>query len=480
MPKGKGTDLWLGFLFNLENKSYKVQKVSESLEISPFDANYYNITQRQKEEMEGRIKQGLASVASAVSDYELLAHDVRKYEELLKIIKTKDEHSLRAMFVDEVDISTGQNSAIKSIVVRWPTIISDFMTLGEKLPEEENVDKIKDELKISKAEAVILSTKQRLYNNWKQIFIPEVENRLRRLLAQQNSRKKSIEEYKNWLKPLVARHRLYKEGLSSSEAAKATLASPYHSPAQALSSNIISVVAWQPFVGIEPRIGSLNINDLVKSGINPYDKFTKEKLIFNKDKGLAREYPWITDEWVDKNVDIIKKSDWMKENRLYYVFLQVTNERFIMKLPSGAEIEDVTFKTKNWMVSQNALLVLLLDLKARQEEFDREINQLLGVTNEDNIKSEERVDEIIKKWKKEGKEEKKGEFKKLKQKIGNFGTKLSKISESLGLDAAFSRFGPYEHNFDDRLTNMYLPPLAIDFYRPHVVGYLLKGAGVGK
>ncbi len=483
LPKGKGTDLWINFLFNLEDKGYVVQKVSENLEVSPVDASYYNLTQRQKEEMEGRIKQGLASVSSAVSDYELLAHDVRKYEELVKIIKTGDEHSLRAMFVDEVDISTGAN-AMKSIVARWPTIISDFMTVGERISREEEVDKIKDELKISRAEAVILSTKQRLYNNWKSIFIPEVENRFRRLIAQRNSRKKSIEEYKNWLKPLVARHRLYKEGLSSSEAARETLTTPYHSPGQAISTNIISVVAWQPIVGIEPRIGSLNINDLIKSGIDPYDKFTKEKLIFNEDKGLAKEHPWIMKdrEWVDKNVKDITNPEngWMKENRLYYVFLEVTNIRIVYRAPTGDEIEDVTFKTKNWMVSQNALLVLLLKLKSLQEEFDREINQLLGVTSEENISSEEEAGKIIEKWEEENKEKKPKKFKELKEKFGNIKTRLSKMTESLGLDSAFSRFGPYEHNFDDRLTNMYLPPLAIDFYRPHVVSYFLKEVGVGK
>jgi len=482
-PKGKGTDLWFSFVSHLENKGYKVQKVNEMLEISPVDQSYYALTQRQKEEMEGRIKQGLASVASAVSDYELLAHDVRKYKELLKIIKTNDEHSLRAMFIDEVDISTGPN-AIKSIVVRWPTIIADFMTLGEKMPAEENVDKIKDELKISRAEAVILSTKQRLYNNWKEIFIPEVENRFRRLVAQMNSRKKSIEEYKSWLKPLIARHRLYKEGLSASNIIKETLTTPYHSPAQAISTNTTSIVAWQPFVGVEPRAGSLSINDLIKSGINPYDKFTKEKLIFNREKGLAKEHPWIMNniEFVEEKIREITnpKNEWMKENRLYYVFLQITCDRVVMKSPSGFELEDITFHTKNWLVSQNVLLVLLLELKIMQEEFNREINQLLGITNEDEIKSEEEIDKIIEGWKKESKKEKPNKFKELKEKFLNIKTRFSKIFESLGLDTAFSRLGPYEHNFNDRFTNMYLPPLAVDFYRPHVVSYLLKEAGVGK
>ncbi|RLJ02009.1 MAG: hypothetical protein DRP10_02575 [Candidatus Aenigmatarchaeota archaeon] len=474
LPKGKGTDLWVGFLINLEKKGYTVQKVSESLEISPVDVGYYNLTQKQKEEMEARIKQGLASVANAVSDYELLAHDRRKYEELLKMLETGDEHSLRATFIDEVDINTGPNS-IKGMVVRWPTIIADFMTLGEKMPEETDVNKIKDELKISKAEAVILSTKQRLYNNWKQIFGPEVRGRLERIIAQQNSRKKTIEEYKNWLKPLIARYKLYKEGLS--ETAKETLISPYHSPAQAVSTNIISICAWQPVVEIELRGGTFEMKEDTKFGIEPYDRFTKEKLILDKKIGLKSRYPWINEEWVDKSVAEIKK-EWLKENRLYYVFLQVKNTRVVLKSATGSEIEDITLNTKNWFVSQNALLALLLELKAKQEEFDREINQLLGITGEEGLKLEEEVDKIIEKWKKEGKEKKKENL--IKKKISKFKEVFSKISESLGLESAFSRLGPYEHDFDDRITSIYLPTLAIDFYRPHVVGYLLEAAGVGK
>ncbi len=480
LPKGKGTDLWIGFFMNLENKGYTVQKVSESLEISPVDAGYYNLTQKQKEEMEMRIKQGLASVASAVSDYELIAHDTRKYEELLKMLKTNDEHSLRATFIDEVDINTGAN-AIKSMVVRWPTVIADFMTLGEKIPVEDDVNKIKDELKISKAEAVILSTKQRLYKNWKEIFGSEVNGRFSRLIAQQNSRKKTIDEYRNWLKPLIARHKLYKEGLASPDTAKETLITPYHSPAQAVSTNIITIWAWQPIVATEPRIGTLERKGTIKFGIDPYDNFTKNELILNE-KGLKNEFSWINEKWADKTVEEIKKPKlgWMKENHLYYVLLQVIYERVTIKLPSGAEMEDITLKTKNWFLSQNGLLVLLLKLKAEQEEFDREINQLLGISSEEGLKSEEEVEKIIEKWKLEDKKEKRERFKELKDKTRKIKNTFSRVSKFLGLEVGLSRFGPYEHNFSDRITQMYLMTTATDFYVPHVSGYLLESAGVGK
>ncbi|MCK4729678.1 MAG: hypothetical protein KAT28_00005 [Candidatus Aenigmarchaeota archaeon] len=476
LPKGKGTDLWYSFLPHLDKRGYQITKVSENLEVSPVDAGYYNLTQKQKDEMEMKIKQGLASVAQAVSDFELIAHDVRKYKEFLKMIKEDDEHSLRAIFIDEVDISTGNNS-IKGIVIRWPTLISDFMTLGEKLPTEADVNKIKDELKISKAEAVLLSTKQRLYNNWKKIFGPEIEGRLSRLLAQKNSRERTIEEYKNWLRPLVARHKLYKEGLSNPESARKKLSDVWHSPSQAISTSETKIWAWQPIVPIEPRKGTMEMKGN-EFGIDPYDKFIEDNFIFNEKKGLKSEYSWIDEKWVKKTVEEIKDSDWMKENNPYYVLLEVKYSNYIIKFPTGDEMDDVTFKTENWFLSQNALLVLLLKIKAQQEDFDREINQLIGISGENPVEGET-IESIVESWKEDIKDEK-GALDSIKENAQKVQKQVSKIIDFFGLEFALSRKGPYEHDFADRITNIYLVSTAIDFYIPHLKLYLLEAVGVGK
>jgi hypothetical protein len=470
LPKGEGTGLWLSFLTWLGDNGYKTQKFDESLEISPADAGYYQLTQRQKEEMEARIKQGLASIAQAVADYELLAHDFRRYKEFLKLIETNDEHSLRSIFIDEVDINTGGGS-IRQMVVRWPTMIVDFLTLGEKMPDEEDPNKIKDELKISKAEAVILSTKQRLYKNWKEIFGSEVKESARRILELLNSRKKSIKEYKNWLRPLIARYKLYKEGLS--EKASEKLIDIWHSPGQAISSNIIEVWSWQPFIGVESRIGTLEIKDFA---LEPYDKWTKENIIFGE-KGLKHYYGWITEDWVKEKVKEIKE-EWLTENRLYYVFYQIKNFRYVIRTPTGEEMEDITIETKSWFLSQNALLALLLELKIKQEEFEREIDKLLGITSETesgDIKTTGELDKIIKKWREESKKKinKKLDFSKVR-KI------FSKFSKLLDLDVMLAKFGPYEHNFTDRISGIYLKTLFEEYYVPHVVRYLLEKGKVGR
>ena len=113
--------MWISFLCWLTNKGYKIQKFDESLEVSPVDSGYYALTQRQKEEMEAKIKHGLESVANTVAEYELLMHDLRRYKEFLKLITTNDEHALRAIFIDEVDAllpkRAGQTSTVMQRVV---------------------------------------------------------------------------------------------------------------------------------------------------------------------------------------------------------------------------------------------------------------------------------------------------------------------------------------------------------------------------
>ncbi|OYT43182.1 MAG: hypothetical protein B6U88_01650 [Candidatus Aenigmarchaeota archaeon ex4484_56] len=466
LPMGKATGLWVGFLSWLDKKGYKVKKVNETLDISSVDSQYYSLTQRHKEELESKIKQGLISVAQTVSDYELLQHDFRKYKEFLKFIETNDEHSLRAVFIDEVDINTGANS-MKQMVVRWPTIIADFMKLGEEMPKETDVNKISEKLKISKVEAVILSTKQRLYLNWKEMFGSEVKRRCENLIGLLNSRKKTIEEYRNWLKPTIAKHKIYKEGLEESSGRIGTLTSQWSSPGQAVSTNEIEVWAWQPIISIENRRGTL-ISPKDRFGIEPYDNFIKEKIIFS-DNGLKGNYPWITEKWVNKVKGSIEEM--MNKSYLYYVLLRIKYTKAIIKTPTGIEIEDVVYETKNWFLSQNALFVLLLDIRAREEELERYIDQILGLSSEDGTPSEE-LEKIIKKWKEEEKEKDK------KEKFENIRRILNKIKNTFGLDIAFSKFGPYEHNFKDRITNIYLVSTGVDFYVP-VVKYLLDGAGVG-
>jgi len=68
------------------------------------------------------------------------------------------------MFIDQVDINLPEGVSMRSIAPRWPTIIADFQQLSD---EEDTTEKIKKKIDVSKAEAVILATKVRLFKKWK-------------------------------------------------------------------------------------------------------------------------------------------------------------------------------------------------------------------------------------------------------------------------------------------------------------------------
>ena len=86
-PPGMTTGIMISLLFQLGKWEYlKRVKVDEWIEVNPAFSDYYQRAMRQKEEMEARIKSGLASAAQAVADMELLKHDQRKYREFLDYV----------------------------------------------------------------------------------------------------------------------------------------------------------------------------------------------------------------------------------------------------------------------------------------------------------------------------------------------------------------------------------------------------------
>ena len=117
---GKATGAYYGLVFQLPKWRFKVFKFDESLEVSPVHAQYYQITLAQKDQLEQKIKAGLGEVARSVGDYELVKHDERRYREFMDYFERKDEHSLRSVFIDQVDMPSGDVS-IRNIISRWPS-----------------------------------------------------------------------------------------------------------------------------------------------------------------------------------------------------------------------------------------------------------------------------------------------------------------------------------------------------------------------
>lgn len=474
-PPGGTTGIYISLMFQLGKWEWLGRmKVDEWIEVSPTFAQYYQITLRQREEMETRIKQGLASAAQAVSDLELLKHDYRKYREFIeyfgleyneatrqwKETGKKDEHSMRAVFIDMVDAHTGEGISIRSIVQRWPTLIVDFQKLGD---EDIEPDKIKDKLDVSKAEAVVLSTKNRLYVQWKRLFEPEIKARYERIHELVKSREESVKAYREWLKPLVARHKMLEEGLGSASRRAEFKHGKFGfimipGTSNAWTSTTIWAWHWVTLQELEKggteRLAIENEEELMKA-----DKWTKRELIFHPKHGLITKYNWITEEWVDKKNDEIWRNGWLRRDKLYYAFVIISFLRANMRSASGEEIEDTIFSVNGALFSRNVMLVKLLELLAKREEFNRYVDDLLGVAHE--VPRPE------------------GEPMKTKERFAKFRASSSRFLDFFTLNRfRFMKHGPYERDFAERLTKYWFRTMSQNRYEP-IVRFIKDKIGMG-
>jgi hypothetical protein len=450
---GGTSGVYFSLVFQLRKWEYQVQRASQSIEITPAYTQYYQMVLRQKEEFETKIKAGLASAAQSVADLELLKHDERKYREFLgyfgmkvengKVMddpKSKDEHSLKAIFVDQVDVHTGEGVSMRSIVSRWPTLITDFMRLADT---DTDMDVVRKKLDISKAEAVVLVTKNKLYQQWKKMFGPEIKNRYERIAGLIRSREKSVDEYREWLKPVIARHQLLSEGLSDKGMRKDFFRTTFMtSPGSTTSLEFINVWAWKDITS--PELAKIPGELIAKKPIDPYDDWTKKNLIFNKEHGLVTEYPWITDKWIKDQYTYLTDPTrrMLIAHKPYYTFFDITFMRGGIRLPSGAELEDSLFIVNTVFMSQNALFAKLLELRAKQETFEKYVNELLGIEHK------------IEGTPPEPKKEK------------DYTKPFRDFFSYFNLNFQFFKRGPYERDFRDRVTKYYLKAMGSERYVP--------------
>lgn len=458
-PPGCCSSLYYSLAFQLGKWEYMVQKADEWIEVSPVHAQYYQLTQKQKEELEGRIKAGLASAAQAVADMELLKHDQRRYLEFLNYFGweyanelkqgKRDEHSLKAVFIDQVDMHTGDGISMRSIVSRWPTLITDFMKLADS---DTDPEKVKKKLEITKAEAVVLVTKNKLYQEWKKIFEPEMKTRFLRINELVKSREKSVEQYREWLKPVIARHKLIEEGLARPDEREKMRT--FFIPTAGTATSLARIVlwTWKPF--ISPELYKGGSEEQAKKPVDCYDEWTKRNLIFHKNHGLITKWPWITDEWIKKKKKEIYNSGWMNERNLYYSFFEITLDRSNTKSVTGEEIENGMFDVNSVFMSQNALFAKMLDLKAKQEEMNRHVDSLLGVGPKpvEGSVPEFNKNDIMKPAK--------------------------DFLKYFSIGFQFFKRGPYERDFDERITKFYLAPVAVARYGP-IIAFIKKKIGMG-
>ncbi len=467
--EGQAEIIYNVFIYRVAKWQYNIEKADEFIKLTPTAPPAFAPLLSQKERLESHIKSGLASAAQAVADYELLKHDERKYREILDYFEMgkKDEHVLRALFVDRVDAYTGEGYSMISMAKRWPTIIGDFLKMKA---EWRDVKTIREKLQVSQAEANVLKTKNELFLEWKRLFFPDVRERYVRIKNLLESRKRSIHEYREWLKPYLSRLKKIRE-----EAEISSVASDITDVTKLSFTPQGEVEAklwfWKP---IRPEeVGK----PVIVSGwgeIPVFDDWVKENLVLLEAKYDVvipeKEIKQMIKNWETGGRSLYGKrfgeiltmypAPKIDRRFLYYFIIDLD---YVCQYKKGSTgpmvIEDQYWHFHPFLISKNFLLFMLLELEYKKRKFEREIEKLIGVTSE-----EKKIEkEVMEKWpgeKEIEKKAKKGFFERWgdswKQTKAGWSERKKRLKKMLKpLMRYFMKPGPYEINVGERISKAY-------------------------
>jgi hypothetical protein len=525
-PMGSCTGVYYGIVFQLGKWGFERFKINEGIFVSPINKGYYDLVLGEKERLSQQIKTGLASISQAYADLELILHDLRKYREYVKLFndireaeeiikREKDEkkieeakmkklraiQTLRSIFIDQVDVHTDLPNtpiALRSITSRWPTIISDFMKLErETTPEEIKLD-------VSYAEKVVLATKNKLFLSWMEMFEKSVTERYKRLKELAVARENSLKEYKEMLKPTIARYKMINDFLSSSDGRSEIYKSFFRPDAQAFSIDSMTIWAWKPFSPEEKWKATREyfdkislkdagfteeeIDELIKRGaiksanekiealpiepsIDRIVRLIKERI--NKEYGkfgvtlntadVLKARKRLLEQFKNHSSSATSPVVWPFSP--YFVFVEIPMNRTVLVLPNGIQIEDLSISNlRTFVKTQNIIIGHLMELIAKEKILEIYIDSLLG---EFGFDKDEKIKNVKDMLKEEfvfiyGEEKdiekyfappiKKEEKKKLE--APNI---IKKFFDYFGINPSFFRaFGPYEYNVSYRLAKYYL------------------------
>jgi hypothetical protein len=491
--RGSASNVFWTFTHRVGKLRYNIAKVDEWVEINPNYVDLYNQMLGQKQRIEGAIKSSLASVAQAVADYELLKHDSRRYREILDyfVKGKKDQHVMRSLFVDRVDAFTGEGYSLVTMAKRWPTIITDFIRMKD---EWEDVGEIRKELDVSQAEATVLKTKNELYKEWKKLFLPTVKERYARIQTLVKARNRSIDEYKSWLKPYLAKYKAMKEGTEKPpELGWSYVNNAFSTPGFGTMDawTYIRTWTWRPFNIVEAGKPEAVIQQSGKSKgfiIDPYDDFVRHwKRKIEKHYGVT-----ITDKDVrDILENALKQPEQghypqMESQALYYLLFDMKIILSTMKSPppEGVEMDNLMYyPIRIWVMSQNSLLIHLLELHARQKWMDKYMDEIIGARSveEDIFRKVESEFEEKEAAKKGEKEEGYSRWGRLKPRYVSKGDPSSpdydfRPNRAMKLVRFFVKPGPYESVLFERLSKMYFR--ASGFYYKQMVDVIKTAMGI--
>ena len=391
---GGTTGAFHGFLFELGKDKWNVKKVDEKISVSPEHQQYWQITLGQKEALEHKIKQALMTISNSIADLELVMMDFNRYKtykEYLEDLNSKDpekkrtaELTLKSIFVDQVDYHAGgegQGPGRFSMAFMrnnniLPTIVQDFLEM-ESL-EDLKTGKLKN---IPKVEKNVLESKWRAYQDWLNIFRSNVERRLKELEVLVRSREKTIEEMREWVKPIIARYKMLNDALEYPGERAAEFSSKIRLAGNMYALYQSTFWIYKPFPLFEefPAPGELKAKDM--NLIHPLkDGWSLDHLVLNYNIGLSVKFPWITEEWV-RNLTgaILKELKWEGRYYMLYSFMVVNFIRCNLRYANGAEIEDAVWIVTNWTTSTNVIWTKLLEGFALERELEIYMDDILGL-----------------------------------------------------------------------------------------------------
>ncbi len=554
-PMGSLSGLYYGLLFQLRRVGFETVKIDEWISVTPSFKQYYDLTVHQKEQLEAQIKAGLGQIATAIHDFELISHDQRKYVEYMDYFtkiekgkmmfksKKKDEKEdgekmmkeggqlLRAVFIDQVDAHTGEGIALRTITSRWPTIIVDFMRLGD---DDTDQKKTAQKYHFTEAEGAVLSTKNKLFIEWRdRLFKPTLTDRYQNVRRLVEARRTSIKRYTEMLKPTVARYKLINDGMENKNWRGFSTRGFFQPGSQAFSFDFTEIWAFMPFAPAEKykitrefydtvslsEAGftgrEIDILEKTKENFDPKQKVPALPVEKSIDK-LIRDYmpkvqqkygveitiadvfdarKRLSDRFRTKAMQMLggtparedlptmAGSSWMFSP--YFIFLDIPYLRNVIRLPNGTEIEDLMFDTMTVQTrTQNVIIVNFLEIIAREKQLENYINQLLGeyAGSDMNLK---KIEDIVKEEypevygvEKKEEKEKKDLAEPLKKVSKSFGDLMDAIGNSFGVRFDWLRArGPYEFAMDDRIAEMFQVESMVQGYL-YTLRYLQQGVKV--
>ena len=138
----------------------------------------------------------------------------------------------------------------------------------------------------------------------------------------------------------------------------------------------------------------------------------------------------------------------------YYLFLDYDITRMGTRLPNG-EMEEITFDIKTCVMSQNILLLKLLELECRNMEMEYYIDEMLGVRTDKGIIEDFVKDEFPKLYPKPVLGEYKKYMKGMRESFNSYTGFFGKIKAPKFGSLRFFKPGSYEKDFRERISKNY-------------------------